>query len=171
MCPCDSVGLEYPTAPHVAPVSAGTLFLCSSAPLSSSWGMGQTSGSRVFSCPLPQCICWGSVLLWKFLIMNRYSAMSLCQRGPSQRPCLALIAEIGVDPQLLWDFTVRAPSCGKVVGIALCFSSLCRRHGDLPWVLPWGGSPDSPMKASPKKKAGRWTDLLHTPVSVWENFR
>lgn len=86
--------------------------------------------------------------------MNRYSAMSLCQRGPSQRPCLALIAEVGVDPQLLWDFTVRAPSCGKVVGIALCFSSLCRRHGDLPWVLSRGGSPDPPMEATQKRKLG-----------------
>lgn len=56
-------------------------------------GMGHTSGSCSFSYPLPQCICWGSVLLWNFLITYRYIATCLCQRGPSQRQCLALTAE------------------------------------------------------------------------------
>ena len=40
MCPCDHIGQWYPTAPCVAPVSAETLTLCSSAPFSSSWRQG-----------------------------------------------------------------------------------------------------------------------------------
>lgn len=54
-------------------------------------------------------------------LIHRYSAVSVCQRGPSQRQCLALIAETGVD-QLLWDFS-QGPLLCKGAGTALWLSS------------------------------------------------
>lgn len=98
--------------------------------------------------------------------------MRLCQRGPSQRQCLELTAKTLVSSLSRCGISQSGTSpCGKVVEIVLCcFFSLCRWHGDLPWMVPWRGSPDLPGEASPKRRAaGRWTDLLHPPICVWEN--
>lgn len=47
--------------------------------------------------------------------------MCLSQGGPSQRQCLAVAAEIGVDPQFQWDFIVRDQIPWK--GVRLLFFS------------------------------------------------
>lgn len=103
---CDSIWQWYPSAPCGAPVSAET------HPV-------QLSSLQLFvkervkhlapacSHPLPQCIFWVIVLLWNLLIIYRYISVHLCQRGPSQRQCLAVTRERDWHPQFLWDFTVR----------------------------------------------------------------
>lgn len=120
-------------------------------------GMRQTSGSCLFSSPLPQCICWGSVLLWNLLIIYRYIAVCLSQGGPSQRQCLAVAAEIGVDPQFQWDFIVRDQISWK--GVRLLFLSFVWVKCRPSWTT---------QKGSPKgRAAGRWENSSTLGKWLW----
>lgn len=61
--------------------------------------------------------------------------MSFCREGQAKGNALHLLQRLVLTPSCC-GVSVRAPSCGKLVGRAFCCSSLCRRHGELPWVLP-----------------------------------
>lgn len=75
--------------------------------------------------------------------------MCLSQGGPSQRQCLAVAAEIGVDPQFQWDFIVRDQIPWK--GVRLLFFLLC--VGEMKTFL---GSPEG-------RAAGRWKNSFTHP--------
>lgn len=64
--------------------------------------------------------------------------MHLSQGGQSQRQCLAVAAEIGVDPQFQWDFIVRDQISWK--GVRLLFLSFVWVKCKPSWAVQEGQS-------------------------------
>lgn len=86
--------------------------------------------------------------------------MRLSQGGQSQRQCLAVAAEIGVDPQFQWDFIVRDQISWK--GVRLLFLSFV-------WVKCKNANlPGQSRKGSPKgRAAGQWENSSNLGKWLW----